>query len=117
MKCISFFKTRLKKPFHRCNFRTTNNSLESDCVIFLCNVNSDAIGYILERMEISHLFFGKELQEIKRVKYDAQYLSDIIINIEYAFDEMQVRIEPLQLFIRQPEMSVLDWQVTNENTF
>lgn len=30
---------------------------------------------------------------------------------------MQVRIEPMQLFIRQPEMSVLDWQVTNENIF
>lgn len=23
----------------------------------------------------------------------------------------------MQLFIRQPEMSVLDWQVTNENIF
>lgn len=30
---------------------------------------------------------------------------------------MQVRIEPMQLFIRQPEMSILDWQVTSENIF
>jgi len=42
-KCISFFKTRLKKPFHRCNFRSTNNSLEVDCVIFLMNINCDAV--------------------------------------------------------------------------
>jgi len=66
-KCISFFKTRLKKPFHRCNFRSTNSSLETDCIIFLCNSNSDAMSYILERMEINHLFFGKEIKDVKRV--------------------------------------------------
>jgi len=30
---------------------------------------------------------------------------------------MHVRIEPMQLFIRCPEMTVLDWQVNNDNQF
>lgn len=68
-------------------------------------------------MEINHLFFGKEIKDIKRVQYDANLLSDIVINVECAFDEMHVRIEPMQLFIRCPEMTVLDWQENNDNQF
>jgi len=75
------------------------------------------MAYVLERMEIQHLFFGKEIKDVKRVNFDAKMLSDIVINVECAFDEMHVRIEPMQLFVRCPEMSVLDWQVSDENQF
>lgn len=75
------------------------------------------MGYVLERMEVQHLFFGREIKDVRRANFDAKMLSDIVINIECAFDEMHVRIEPMQLFVRCPEMSVLDWQASNENQF